>query len=118
MVAAPQRGFIYETNFAPSRGSEQAGTRPALVIQNDVGNAHSPVTIVAAVTSAVPKKHYPQDVWLPDGTLPKRSIVKCNQLLTIDKARLGRLMGAADEATMKQIDQALRYSLALDDSAC
>jgi mRNA interferase MazF len=113
MVVAPKRGDIYQVNWNPSRGSEQAGIRPALVVQHDVMNVHSRVTIVAAITSAPPKKRYPQEVPLPDGTLPKRSWVLCGQLITVSKDRLGRMMGYAPADTMSQVDEALHYALGM-----
>jgi mRNA interferase MazF len=113
VVVAPRRGEIYETNFNPARGHEQAGIRPALVVQNDIGNVHSSVTIVAAITSQLPTKRYPQNVQLASGTLPKESVVLCNQLCTVDTARLGRMMGAASPEDMANVDEALRHSLQL-----
>jgi len=113
MVAFPRRGEIYETNFNPARGSEQAGIRPALVVQNDVGNSSSSTTIVAGVTSKPPKKPYPFEVRLQDGTLPKPSWVKCDQLLTVAKDRLGRVMGVATPDAMAEVDAALIHSLGI-----
>jgi mRNA interferase MazF len=115
MVSAPRRGHIYQVNFNPSRGSEQAGIRPALIVSNDVGNQHSSTVIVAAITSQIKRDApYPFQVHLPDGTLPKPSLVLCDQLFTCAKERLGQLMGVvSDEETLDNIDQALRYSLEL-----
>ena len=113
MVVSPRRGQIFEVNFNPARGNEQAGVRPALVIQNDIGNAASPTTIVAAITSRMPKKRYPFDVWLAPDLLPKPSIVKCDQLMTVTTERLGKMMGVVPAETMREVDQALRHSLEL-----
>lgn len=113
MVAFPRRGEIYETNFDPARGSEQAGIRPALVVQNDIGNGSSSTTIVAGVTSKPPKKPYPFEVGLPDGTLPKPSWVRCDQLLTVAKDRLGPLMGVLSSDVMSAVDDALTHSLGI-----
>ena len=93
MVAAPHRGEIFEVNWNPARGSEQAGIRPALIVQNDIGNAASPTTIVVAVTSRRPKTPYPFIVELVGTSLPKVSFANCSQLYTVDKERLGRMMG-------------------------
>jgi len=112
-VSAPRRGEIYEVDFSPARGGEQAGMRPALVVQNDIGNASAPTTIVVAVTSREPRKPYPFIVELVDAGLPKRSWAHCAQLATIDKARLGRLMGVAGAQAMRQVDVALCHSLSL-----
>lgn len=113
MVAFPRRGEIYETNFNPARGSKQAGIGPALVVQNDIGNSSSSTTIVAGVTSKPPKKPYPFEVGLPDGTLSRPSWVKCDQLLTVAKDRLGRLMGVLSSDVMSAVDDALTHSLGI-----
>jgi len=111
MVAAPRRGEIFEVNWDPARGSEQAGIRPALVVQNDVGNSSSPTTIVVAVTTTSPRKPYPFIVELVGTSLPKVSFANCSQLHTIDKARLGRMMGVAGADVMQRVDEALCHSL-------
>jgi mRNA interferase MazF len=113
MVATPHRGEIFEVIWNPAPGSEQAGIRPALIVQNDVGNAASPTTIVAAVTSRAPSKPYPFIVELAGTSLPKVSFANCAQLYTIDKARLGRLMGIAGAEVMQRVDEALCHSLQL-----
>jgi mRNA interferase MazF len=113
MVDAPRRGEIFAVNWDPARGSEQAGTRPALVIQNDIGNSTSPTTIVTAVTSKQPRRPYPFMVKLAGAHLPKRSWANCSQLYTIDKARLGSMMGVAPADVMTQVDNALVHSLQL-----
>jgi mRNA interferase MazF len=112
-MVVPKRGQVFEVNFNPTRGSEQAGIRPALVVQNDVGNASSPTTVVAAITSKLPKKRYPFDVWLAPDLLPKPSVVKCDQLMTIANERLGRMMAVVPEEGMREVDEALRRSLQL-----
>ncbi len=103
-------------DFNPARGSEQAGHRPALVISSDVGNQHSSVVIVAAITRTIPKKPYPQCVPLPgrpDGPLPQPGTILCSQLMTIDKARLGDYRGPLSPSQLQQVDKALRVSLSL-----
>jgi mRNA interferase MazF len=114
MVAQfPKRGEIYWVEFTPARGAEQAGRRPALIVQNDVGNRYAPTTIVAAITSKGVEVEYPTDVKLPEGTLPKPSKVLCSQLLTIAKERLGARLAQLDPPVMARVDQALKNSLAL-----
>lgn len=113
MVSAPLRGQVYQVTFNPARGSEQAGVRPALIVQNNVGNRSSSTTIVAAVTSRLPSKPYPFEVRLPDGLLPKPSVVKCDQLLTVSLGRLGRLVAVLSEDDMRQVDEALLRSLGI-----
>ena len=88
VVRFPQRGEVYWVDFSPARGSEQTGRRPALIVQNNVGNQYAPTTIVAAVTSKGSVKAYPTEVILPAGTLPRPSKVLCSQILTISKSRL------------------------------
>jgi mRNA interferase MazF len=105
----PRRGEIYQVNWNPARGSEQA----ALVIQNDIGNTAAPTTIVVAVTSKKPSKPYPFIVELADASLPKASFANCAQIYTIDKTRLGQKMGVAPAAVMQRVDEALRVSLQL-----
>ena len=91
--AGPRRGEIWQVNFNPGRGSEQQGIRPALVIQNDVGNEFAATTIVAAITTTL--KAYPVTVLVKrgEGGLKGPSMVNLAQLLTIDKARLHRRLG-------------------------
>ena len=108
-----KRGEIYWVEFSPSRGAEQAGHRPALVVQNDVGNRYAPTTIVVAITSQGADKEYPTDVRLPKRMLPKPSKALCSQVLTIGKERLGKRMVELDTETMKRVDQALKISLSL-----
>ena len=99
----------------PVIGREQGGLRPVLVIQNDVGNRYSPVTIVAAVTSSVGARTYPTEVHLAPGVggLQRESAVLLNQIKTIDKDRLQRRVGQLDRAAMRQVDEAIMLSLGL-----
>jgi len=113
MNTFPRRGEIWLVNWNPARGSEQAGIRPALIIQNDTGNEYSSTTIVAAVSTAV--KLYPMNVLLdpPQGGLMKPSIIKTSQIFTISKGRLEKRLGLVDENIMKEVDRAIKLSLAL-----
>jgi mRNA interferase MazF len=108
---SPRRGEIWLVDFSPARGSEQAGIRPALVIQNDVGNQFAATTIVAAVTSTM--KVYPVTVALQhgEGGLRKPSIVNLALVLTIDKTRLQRRLGALPPRRMEAVNGAIRVSL-------
>jgi mRNA interferase MazF len=108
---SPRRGEIWMVNFSPGRGSEQEGTRPALVIQNDVGNRYAVTTIVAAVTSTI--KIYPVTVPLKkgEGGLPRSSMVNLAQLLTIDRARLRRRVGMLSAERIALVDAAIPVSL-------
>lgn len=113
MKPAPKRGEVWLVNWNPARGSEQAGMRPALVIQNDIGNEKAPTTIVAAISGSV--RLYPMNVLLepPQGGLNRPSIVKTSQILTITRDRLEKRLGQVDAACMGEVDRALRLSLAL-----
>ena len=109
-----RRGHVFWIDFSPSRGSEQAGRRPALVVQNDVGNRYSPTTVVAAMTTRIGDREYPTEVRLTDDTFGKPSVVLCSQLLTISQDRLvGSPVVRLDAQTMARVDEALRLSLAL-----
>jgi mRNA interferase MazF len=101
-------------NFHPGRGSEQEGVRPAVVIQNDVGNRHAATTIVAAVTSTV--KIYPVTVPLPKGEtgLPRASMVNLAQILTVAQSRLQRRVGMLTPERIEMVDAAIRVSLGLE----
>lgn len=110
----PRRGEVYWVDFEPVRGHEQGGVRPALVVQNDVGNEFSPLTIVVPLTSKPRPREYPFHVRVPERALPKPSTVLCNHVQRIDKARLRGRLGALDAATMRRVDGALAVSLGLD----
>jgi len=109
----PRRGEIYMVDFDPARGSEQAGTRPACVVSNNVANQHSPNVTVVAITSTVPEKAYPFNVHLPAGALPRDGTIYCAQILTISKERLMRHRGELDADQLRAVDEALRVSLGL-----
>ena len=122
-----KRGEIYWVEFDPVKGSEQGGLRPALVVQNDVGNRFSPTTVVAAITRTIPPRPYPFVVIVEpaDSGLPERSVVNCSQLATIQQSgpasRLRPPLGESDVRAIGQlggdklgeVDAALRFSLAL-----
>jgi mRNA interferase MazF len=109
------RGDVWMVDFNPGRGSEQQGMRPALVIQNDVGNVHAGTTIVAAITSTL--KKYPVTVVLDrhEGGLTQQSMVNLAQILTLDRARLMRKLGAISRARLAEVNTALLISLGLDE---
>ena len=111
----PRRGEIYLVTFDPTVGHEIRKTRPALVIQNNVSNQYSPITIVAAISSQFSDPPHPREVTLPAGRsgLPKLSAVILNQIRFVDRQRLVKRLGAIDTATMRKVDQALLISLGL-----
>lgn len=107
------RGEVWVVNFNPGRGSEQKGRRPALVVQNDVGNRYASTTIVAAITTTVRK--YPVTVVLDrhEGGLGQPSMVNLSQILTVDKRRLMKKLGTISSARLAEVDAALTISLDL-----
>src|SRR5690349_11235739 len=109
----PRRGEVYWINFDPAQGREQRGRRPALVVQNDHGNANAPYTVVVAISTAQPARPYPFIVSLAagEGGLPRSGVVNCAQIRTVDLARLEGRIGALSEERMRQVDAALRYEL-------
>jgi len=110
-LPSPRRGEVWMVNFNPGRGSEQLGIRPALIIQNDVGNQYASTTIVAAITSSI--KIYPVTVLLKEGEagLKQASMINLAQVLTIDKSRLQRRLGALRPETVTRVNAAVRISL-------
>ena len=113
----PRRGDIYLVSFDPTVGAEIRKTRPALVIQNDVANRRSPITIVAAITSQFDLPLYPTEVLIdvPEGGFTVQSVVLLNQIRSIDTQRLARRLGRLRTETMERIDRALTISLGLVD---
>jgi mRNA interferase MazF len=110
----PRRGEIYLVEFDPARGREIRKTRPAIVIQNDIGNRHSSVTIVAAITSNI-SPHPVMVTVAPTRAngLSVSSAIHLGQLHSVDRQRLVKRLGSVDEATMGKIDEALQISLGL-----
>lgn len=109
-----RRGEIYLVDFGIPKGSEQGGYRPALVIQNDIGNANSSTTIVAAITSKK-KSLYPFHVEITsmESGLRADSTILLEQLLTISINRLTKRIGFLSDTKMKEIEQALTISLGI-----
>ena len=110
-----KRGDIYFADLRPVVGSEQGGVRPVLIIQNDMGNCHSPTVICAAITSRMNKAKLPTHIALDAGKyhLMKDSVILLEQIRTIDKKRLREYVCHIDQERMKKIDQAIRISLDL-----
>ena len=109
------RGDIYYADMEPHIGSEQGGTRPVVVLQNDVGNRHAPTLIVATVTSRTEKKKYqPTHVLIAHNTaFEKPSVVQLEQNFTIDKSRIQRFLGRITQNEMQEIEKGVVSSLAL-----
>ena len=114
---AVARGDVFYACLDPVVGAEIGKERPVVILQNDIGNRHSPTVICAAITAySAEKASYPvcAAVEAGEGGLAKRSVVNCSQIRTLDRQRLrcapeGRL----PEATVLRVDEALRNSLAL-----
>ena len=112
-----KRGDIFYADLRPVVGSEQGGIRPVLIIQNDVGNRHSPTVICAAITSKMNKAKLPTHVELQatQGGLSKNSVVLLEQLRTIDKQRLKERIGSLGSEKLPIVDEALSVSLGIAD---
>lgn len=111
-----KRGDVYYADLRPVVGSEQGGIRPVLIIQNDVGNRHSPTIICAAITSKMNKAKLPTHIELPAERyhMVKDSVILLEQLRTIDKMRLKDKICHLDSSIMQKVDRALLISLALN----
>ena len=95
------------------RRMEQGGTGPSLILQNDIGNRHSPTTIVAAITGRKTKAALPTHVAIMTSGLKTESTVLLEQIRTIDKARLGEYIGRLDSKTLAAVDRAIVVSLGI-----
>ena len=111
-----KRGEIFLVNLEPIKGREHGGIRPCLIIQNNISNVYSPVTIIAAITSKIFDKEYHTNVFISkkDSRLDKDYTILLNQIRTIDKRRLIKKIGILDEFFMSKVDLAVRISLGLN----
>lgn len=110
-----RRGDIFYADLSPVVGSEQGGVRPVLIIQNDIGNKHSPTVICAAITSKMNKAKLPTHVEIDASRyqIVRNSVILLEQVRTIDKQRLRELVCHLDNELMKKVDEALLISLEL-----
>lgn len=110
-----KRGDIFYADLSPVVGSEQGGTRPVLVVQNDVGNKYSPTVIAAAITSKINKAKLPTHIEIDAARygLSKDSVILLEQVRTIDKRRLRERIGRLDEVQMIKVNDALSISFGL-----
>jgi mRNA interferase MazF len=117
LVVGIKRGEIYWVDWGTGKGSEQAGLRPALIVQNDTGNAYSPNTIVASITSAA-NKPYPflVKITTSESGLSKDGYADLASLATISKARLAGKAGQLTPLKMLEVDSALCVSLGIETS--
>ena len=109
------RGDIYYADLSPVVGSEQGGVRPVLIVQNDVGNRHSPTVICAAITSKMNKAKLPTHIEIDASSygIEKDSVILLEQLRTIDKRRLKDKVCHLDQAMLDRVNHALEISLEL-----
>ena len=110
-----RRGEIYYAELNPVIGSEQGGTRPVLVIQNNIGNQYSPTTIIAAITSQISKAKLPTHVEVRANRcgLERDSVILTEQIRTIDKSRLKEKVAVLDDEIMEHVNNAIGISLNL-----
>ena len=115
MDSSVKRGDIFYADLSPVVGSEQGGTRPVLIVQNDTGNRHSPTVIAAAITSQTGKARLPTHINIAGGSvgLSKDSVILLEQIRTIDKQRLKEKVCHLDDGMMKRVDHSLIISLGL-----
>jgi len=111
-----RRGELYWVDWSPGRGTEIIGIRPALIIQNDIGNEVSPTTIVASCSTAL-EKSFPflVPVTARESGLQKDCNINLATVMTIEKSRLGDKCGELNKEKMDKVDKALQISLGLDD---
>ena len=109
-----KRGDIFYADLDPVVGSEQGGIRPVLVVQNNIGNRHSPTLVVLPLSTA--KKNYlPTHIHICGSkSLPRDSIVLAEQIRTIDRYRLREYVGSLDKETMDEINRAMKISIGVD----
>ncbi|MDQ0480734.1 mRNA interferase MazF [Hathewaya limosa] len=110
-----KRGDIFYADLSPVVGSEQGGIRPVIIIQNDMGNRHSPTVIISAITSQIDKAKLPTHVEISSEEygLNKDSVVLLEQIRTLDKRRLKEKIGHMSDKDMVQVDRALKISVGL-----
>ncbi|MDQ0203503.1 type II toxin-antitoxin system PemK/MazF family toxin [Pectinatus haikarae] len=110
-----KRGDIFYANLSPVIGSEQGGSRPVLILQNNIGNKYSPTIIVAAITAQISKGKLPTHIELKaeECRLDRDSVVLLEQLRTIDKKRLRNKITTLDNDIMKSVDEAVKVSMGL-----
>jgi mRNA interferase MazF len=111
-----KRGEIVIVNLNPVIGSEQGKTRPALIIQNDVGNKYSPLTIIAPITIKIYSQEYPTNVQISkkESKLKEESTILLNQIRTVDKRRIVKKISTLDNSVLAKIDLAIKASLGLE----
>ncbi len=112
-----KRGDIFYADLSPVIGSEQGGTRPVLVVQNDIGNKFSPTVIIAAITSQINKAKMPTHIEISANEfgLLKDSVILLEQIRTIDKRRLKEKIGKLNDELLAKVDEALGISFGISE---
>ena len=116
MAVSVRRGDVVIVELDPTQGSEQRGTRPCLVVQNDVGNANAPTTIVVPFTTSFGDELYPFEVLVPaeESALRDDSVALCSQIRTVSiEHRVTENLGPIPQERLDEVDTALEYSLGL-----
>jgi mRNA interferase MazF len=110
-----RRGEVYWLDFDPATGHEMSGPHPCVVVQNDVGNQHSALTIVVAVTTNLRVASLPVGVLVKAGEagLTQDSVIHCGHVYTVDQARIQKKIGELTAARLAEVDRALAISLGL-----
>ncbi|MFA7255357.1 MAG: type II toxin-antitoxin system PemK/MazF family toxin [Candidatus Omnitrophota bacterium] len=110
-----KRGDLFWVDLDPTRGSEQSGRRPVVVIQNDIGNEFAPTVIVAPMTTRNFSKEYPTNVSIPRAVsgLKENSTVLLSQIRTLDKKRVEKKIGHLPRIYLERVDHAIKISLGL-----
>ncbi|MDR9431753.1 MAG: type II toxin-antitoxin system PemK/MazF family toxin [Natronomonas sp.] len=111
-----RRGDIVIVELNPTKGSEQRGTRPCLVVQNNVGNENAPTTIIVPFTTSYDDELYPFEVLVTaeESHLREDSVAMCSQIRTVSiEHRVKKVVGSVSEERMSDVDTALEYSLGL-----
>ena len=114
-----RRGDIYLANLNPRKGSEQGGTRPVLVLSNDIGNYYSTLIIIAPITTQLKKTKQPTHVFLDNVRgLNSRSMICLEQIHAIDKLRIMKYLGRINKEQMQEIEDATLKSLGMTMPEC
>ena len=112
MSAFPRRGEVYFIDLSPSRGSEQGGMRPALVVSNNQSNQFSTVVTVVPITHTQPSRSFPQNVPIPAEILDKESsTIYCGQIRTITRSRIKSYVGVLDDSILDAVRIAMQIHL-------
>jgi mRNA interferase MazF len=111
----PARGDLWWAVLDPTLGSEQAGTRPVLVLQNDAIGAFTSTIVVVPLTTVLRRAQLPSSAFIPAlGTgLSSNSVALCHQLRVIDKARLRGRLGGVPQEVLLQVEHAILFTLGI-----